>query len=60
VGHNNTDVYMNMDYCVIFQQASDFYRKIIWKNWDQGFSRSQFISFFQGSFEKFVTMGSFT
>jgi len=51
---------MNMDYCVIFQQASDFYRKIIWKNWDQGFSRSQFISFFQGSFEKFVTMGSFT
>jgi len=57
VGHNNnTDIHTNMDYCVIFQQASDFYRKIIWKNWDQGFSRSTFISFF----EKFITLDSFT
>jgi len=50
VGHNNnTDVHMNMDYCVIFQHASDFYGKITWKNWDQVCSRSTFISFFEVS-----------
>jgi hypothetical protein len=60
VGHNNnTVVYMNMDYCVFFQQASDFYKKLSGKIGTRGFP-DQFISFFRGSFEKFVTMGSFT